>query len=118
MANKLADGIEETIYVRHHILLMRYHVPEQRKITGLQHAGEPDDVQHGIVVHLGWQKQTLAQREISVRQIGQRLEQNGVRNIHIQAARIELIQLQNGQVSFQIIGVVAGLLFHILLDDI
>lgn len=90
--------------------------PEQFEITLLQYVGQENDLDNGVVFHLCRQQQAFAQCEIGVREIGQRFQQNQVRDFQIEIFRIELVQLQHGQIRFQIVFVGFGLIAHILFE--
>lgn len=117
VAHELADRIEEAVHAQHQLLLVLDQVPEQRKVARFQHAGEVDDLLHGFVLHLGGQHQALAQREIGMRQIGQRLQQNGVGDVHVEQIGVELVQFEGGQIGLQVVRVLGSLLHHVIFDD-
>lgn len=115
-------------------------VPKILKVTSFQDISQIHDLTNGIVRHLkidettcrhAFRKktiilhrldetykllaeQTLAQHEIGVRQIGQRLEEYLTRDIHVESVRIQLIELQHCQIRLQIVGVLSRLYLHIL----
>lgn len=60
-------------------------------------------------------EQTFAQHEIGVRQIGQRLKQYLTCDVHVESMRVQLIELQHGQICFQVVCVLSRLYFHIFL---
>lgn len=90
--------------------------PEQFEIALFQNIGQENDFDHGVVFHLGRQQQALAQCEIGVREVGQRFQQNQICDFQIEIFRIELVQLQHGQIRFQIVFVSFGLVAHIVFE--
>lgn len=67
-------------------------------------------LEHGLV-ELLLAEQALAQHEVGVRQRRQRLEQDLGRRLCAEARRVELVQLEQGQVGLQVVapGVRAGI---------
>lgn len=92
--------------------------PENGKIALLQDVGQVDNFAHIVVGHLGGQQQTLAQHKVSVWKVGQRLEQNGVRDVEIQEVRIELIQLEHRQIGLQVVVIALCLLLNVVLNGL
>lgn len=116
MAHKLADRIVEAVHGRHQLVHVLDESPELLKVARLQHAAKVDDLLHRLVLHLVGAQQTLAQREIRVRKIGECLQQDDVGDVHLQRRRIELVHLQNGQVRLEVVLVLGGLLEHVFLE--
>lgn len=115
MAYEFPNGIIEAGNV--HDQLVFDQIPELLEIARLQNACQINDFLHSFVLSLGGQQQAFAQRKIGVRQIGQSLQQYGVRDAHVQTVWIELVQFKNGQIRFEVVLIVAGLLLNIFLDD-
>lgn len=116
IANEFPDGIEETVDVNDQVGCRQNLWPEQLEVAFLQDVGQFDDVADGWIFDLGGQQQALAQREISVWQIGKRFEQNQVCDLQIQECWIELVWLEHGQIHLQIVSVAFGLFAHIILQ--
>lgn len=113
VAHKLPDGLAEAGDLLEELRIFLHPRPEQREVALLQDVRQVDDLLDRVVVHLGRQQQTLAQDKVRVREVGQRLEQNRVRHIQVHHLRVELVQLQAGQVRLQVVLVVLGLVLHV-----
>lgn len=116
MANEFPDRIVKADNVRKFVGHQLDAIPERIEITLFQHIGQIDNFLDGFVGHLPGHQQTLAQRKIGVRKIGQRFEENCARNVFVQQQRIELVQLENGQIRLQVVGIFACLLVDVVLE--
>lgn len=116
MTYELPDGIVEIVHTGNVFgVFGRQNLrPEQFKVAFLQNVGQKDDFDDGVVFHLLWQQQTFAQREVGVRQVGQRFQQNQIGDFQIQEFRIELVQFEDGQICLQIVFVVLRLFANII----
>ena len=61
-------------------------------------------------------EQTLAEDDVGVRQVGDSLEQDALRDLGVVAVRVELVQLEQRQVRLQVVRVVLALPLHVLLE--
>lgn len=59
----------------------------------------------------------FAQNKVSVRQIGKRFQQDARHDVTLEESRIELVQLENGQIGFQIVKVLLDLVIDIVLKQ-
>jgi len=93
-------------------------LPEEGEVGALQDVGQVDDGLDILVLHLLGQQQALGHHEVRVRQAGQRLQQDGVGDVEVQHVRVELVQLEHGQVGLQVVGIVLRLILHIGLQSL
>lgn len=74
------------------------------------------DPQHDETTHQLWVNETLAQDEVRVWEVGQCFQEDADNIVSLEAGRIELVQLQNSQICFQIVCVFCDLSIHVLLQ--
>lgn len=74
------------------------------------------DPQHDETTHQLWVNETLAQDEVRVWEVGQCFQEDADNIVSLEAGRIELVQLQNSQIRFQIVCVFCDLSIHVLLQ--
>lgn len=83
----------------------------------LEDVSDIDDFLDGVVTHLSWQQQILAENEIAEGKVGYRLQKNQVSDAEIKRLRVELIELQHGEISIEVVCVVFRLFLNIFLEE-